>query len=348
MKFNPKAYEQILFDMDGVITSEAIYWDAAALTVYELLFDYRFYGRQEIDRAWCRQHVKELSAIILDHGKTIRAVKKLGVNTNWDLAYLVFAASKYIDPEPAYFEPGHFEAVRMFIENMTALAPELYDLVGGLLAAVQKGHGEEFWRRGGDGLWKQLHGCFQRWLHGDDSLEGLNAMEQPLLTLAELRKTLSALQEAGPVLGIGTGRNRDEILYPLQMWKIEGYFSPTHIATYDEVLAAEHALGSRRTLAKPDPFVFLKAAFGAQYTDQQLAEGAYDKEACKRILVVGDAPSDLLSAQRAGFAFAAVLTGIEGKDARLYFEEQKADYIFDSVKEMVEPYGDTAADTPDA
>ena len=44
MKFQPNNFDKIIFDMDGVVTSEYIYWDAAALTVYELLYSHKFYG----------------------------------------------------------------------------------------------------------------------------------------------------------------------------------------------------------------------------------------------------------------------------------------------------------------
>ncbi|MFK4998349.1 hypothetical protein ACI2OX_16590 [Bacillus sp. N9] len=37
-----------------------------------------------------------------------------------------------------------------------------------------------------------------------------------------------------------------------------------------------------------------------------------------------------------GAVFAAVLTGLSGKDARAEFEEYKADYIFDDVSAIKE------------
>ena len=46
-------FDKIIFDMDGVITSEYMYWEAAALTVYELLFSYEKFGRRDIDREYC-------------------------------------------------------------------------------------------------------------------------------------------------------------------------------------------------------------------------------------------------------------------------------------------------------
>lgn len=49
MKLQRNKFDKLIFDMDGVITSEYIYWDTAALTVYELVYSWKYYGRQEID-----------------------------------------------------------------------------------------------------------------------------------------------------------------------------------------------------------------------------------------------------------------------------------------------------------
>ncbi len=54
------------------------------------------------------------------------------------------------------------------------------------------------------------------------------------------------------------------------------------------------------------------------------------------ILVVGDSLADLLAARQMGCRFAAVLTGLSGKDARSEFEKHQADYILDSVLDIQE------------
>lgn len=107
MKLQRNKFDKLIFDMDGVITSEYIYWDTAALTVYELVYSWKYYGRQEIDREWCHKNVRLLFDTIFCGGRTVRAVKRLGVNTNWDLAYLVFCVSKYLDPELTTFDICH-------------------------------------------------------------------------------------------------------------------------------------------------------------------------------------------------------------------------------------------------
>ena len=54
----------------------------------------------------------------------------------------------------------------------------------------------------------------------------------------------------------------------------------------------------------------------------------------ERCLVVGDAPSDMMSAQAGGFKFAAVLTGISGEDGRKYYEDNNSYMILDSVLDL--------------
>jgi phosphoglycolate phosphatase-like HAD superfamily hydrolase len=51
----------------------------------------------------------------------------------------------------------------------------------------------------------------------------------------------------------------------------------------------------------------------------------------EEVLVVGDSLADLLAARKMGCQFAAVLTGLSGKDARSDFEKYEADHILDTV-----------------
>ena len=44
-----KKYDTVLFDMDGVITSEESYWNIAAMTVVEQLHSKHYFGAEEID-----------------------------------------------------------------------------------------------------------------------------------------------------------------------------------------------------------------------------------------------------------------------------------------------------------
>lgn len=59
------------------------------------------------------------------------------------------------------------------------------------------------------------------------------------------------------------------------------FFSDNMIVTYDDVLKAEEDFKPETPLSKPNPFVFLKAAFRNELDDEKLISGNYDKEMFK-------------------------------------------------------------------
>ena len=79
-------YDTLIFDMDGVITSENGYWDAASLTVREFLTN-RF-GGEDIDVGYMSQNVKKIRSEVFFEDKLITLLKGMGVNSNWDLGYI--------------------------------------------------------------------------------------------------------------------------------------------------------------------------------------------------------------------------------------------------------------------
>lgn len=334
MKFQPSKYDSIIFDMDGVITGEYIYWDAAALTVYELLYSYELYGKREIDFEWCRENLDEIYRVVFSGGKTVKAVKNLGVNTNWDLAYIVFCVSKYLEPELDVLDEYHFESVRMFIENIEVKAPEVYGLVGGLCALSLRREDKDF-RRGDSVLWDRLYNSFQAWFLGSEKCDGINVYEKPLLELDKIKTTLKTLKSSGIKLGIGTGRPKDEIMHPLCEWGLYEYFEPNMIVTYDDVLYVEKELKCIEPLSKPNPFVFIKAAFGGEISDADIIEKKYDKDRLLKTAVVGDAPSDIIAAKSANMPFVGVLTGVDRVSAEKYFFSMNSDFILGDMTELV-------------
>ena len=87
---------KIIFDMDGVITSEECYWDTASLVVWELLYSKRYLGLEpEADLPQFKTYVapEEIASIrktIFQDDKVISFIKRRAVNSNWDLAFLTF------------------------------------------------------------------------------------------------------------------------------------------------------------------------------------------------------------------------------------------------------------------
>ena len=105
--------------MDGVITGESMYWDAAALTVYELLF-----GRRDIDT----DDIPAIHDTIFCGRGMINTLKNRGVNTNWDLALVTYCISKHLDPNLRELNEEHFKKVLEFAQNMPYSATEVYEI----------------------------------------------------------------------------------------------------------------------------------------------------------------------------------------------------------------------------
>lgn len=335
MKLQLNEYEKIIFDMDGVVTSEIAYWYAAALAAYDLLTDYEHYGVGGIDREWLRKNYIEVYNTVMCGGRTVKAVKRLGVNTNWDLCLIVFCVSKYINSELARLDAEHFRAVCMFIENIDMKAPEVYDVLSELAEHYETKYECGHFKRSSDFFESELVTCFDLWYNGCEEFEGVKTEEKLLFSDEELKSLFDGLKSRGIRLGIGTGRPKDEIVFPLEEHGLYDYFDEDMIVTYDDVVAAEKELNPGYSLAKPDPFMFLKAALGSKHSDRDLIDGEYTYEELEKTLVVGDAPSDLYSAQRGGFKFLAVLTGAEGENMRQWFVDNKADYIESEVTDIL-------------
>lgn len=323
-------YEVILFDMDGVITSEQNYWNCAALTVFEVLTSKDFLGTESFDAAYAQKHYKQIRKQVFFDDKTIAVLKDKGLNSNWDLGYVVILVSLLLGNQ------GDFEAVYRYACTLgNNILPE-YDLLAER-AAKLTGRSIEWCRRLGT-LWQTQQQLFQDWYLGTDAKPGLIHEEQPLIALPQLQRILVSLHAAGKHLGYGTGRQSFEVETPLQKWGVLDYFEPQRRISYDAVTEAEahlasHGLSAR--LTKPHPYMFWQGLYGLGTPVEQLLNNDYDKSKIGSLLVVGDAGADILAAQALGADFCAVLTGVTGKAARPYFETMRATYILDSIEDFI-------------
>lgn len=335
-------YEYIIFDMDGVITSEQNYWDIAALTVYELLNASHYYGTMPFDPSDALRRVKEIRSEVFCNDKTITLVKERGVNSNWDLGYIVFA----------YILTGRcktYEDVYSYIEKSSLMAFDLYEECAHLLSE-KLNLPKEVCRRN-EPVWNMCRDCFQEWYFGSDEFEvfynvkprcaGKESMEMrevPAIELFDIISVLEELKSSGKKLMIATGRSDRDVSNPMKLWDIRKYFEMDAIATYTHITKAEeHFLkkGEKVLLTKPEPYIFLKALYRTDYPDEKIVAGDYDKSLISKALVVGDAGSDLFAAKRMGADFLAVLTGVSGEKAKGYFESENAEYILPSIKAMI-------------
>lgn len=318
-------YNTILFDMDGVLTSEQRYWDATALTVYEYL-------NIDINPSEAMANVEQIRRKILCNDETLIYLKKSGVNSNWDTTYIIASAALILGVK------DDFDAVHDYIVNLGMGALEMYEYFG------EKG---PLGKRGGE----KYHQCvltFQEWYLGDGLFEekwnvksrlkgkkGLIWKEEPILPRNIITDVLETLWGAGFALGVGTGRVSFEIDYPFDGWNIRKYFDGNRLITYTDVINAEKKVPGV-TLTKPNPYMFIKGMVGSDYDDIRIINGDYDKSLAEKTLVIGDAGADILAAQGADIDFAAVLTGVSGQEARGYFQELGSTYILNDISELIE------------
>src|SRR5437762_11344030 len=81
----------IVFDLDGVITSEEAYWVTAGLVLHELLFSPRYFGLVPTDcQAYEPPMPEEYEQVA--HATLPKAVilklKARSINSNWDTCYV--------------------------------------------------------------------------------------------------------------------------------------------------------------------------------------------------------------------------------------------------------------------
>lgn len=333
-----KEFDTILFDMDGVITSERTYWDCAALSSVELAFDKRYFGTKTLNLAQMGQHAREVANRVFCGDDTIVLLKNCGVNTNWDLAYLMFAGILGLDCGE------DFEKVYDHYKQVDLRVPDLYTHAEELLQAALP---DKDCARLGE-IWTMVQVAFNEWYCGsegfretfgyeasDSDKQAMMQGEEPLHPLAQTQELLKTLHTAGFCLGVGTGRPREEFRRPAENWDIMQYFEPALCITYDELAAVQKKF-QHVSLAKPHPYTFAKAVLGDSCSDFELAHGKYDKKQMEKVLVVGDAGADLFAAKEMGAKFAAVLTGVNGQASQTFFEVQGADFILDSVLNLME------------
>ncbi len=328
-------YDILLFDMDGVVTSEESYWTAAALTVYEWLYSDNYYGENKLVASEIEKEAVQIRNRLFFNDEVIKTLKSKGVNSNWDLGYIYFAAAKILDTKD-------FNRIFDYIKSLGNNILYEYDRIGKELSDKLGIDGS----RNGK-LWWDMVMTFQEWYWGDKLFEkeyhkicvlsgksGFVNFEKPIVDKFVLKEIFKKLSDSKKRIATATGRPKNELIMPLEQFGILGYFSKNGIVNYDHIVIAEK--NAERNLTKPHPYIFIKAMLGDRYPDEKILKGDYDKTLIKRTLVIGDAGADILSAHEMGADFCAVLTGVSGKGGREYFEKMKSEYILDSIADFLE------------
>lgn len=332
-------YDTVIFDMDGVITSEENYWNCAALTVWEYL---KINRSEKINVQECMENLHKIRSTVFCNDELISELKGRGVNSNWDLGYVTVLVAWILGGREGEVD---FNEVLKYVKNMPENIIDEYDNIAKLCS--EKSGFDYNWLKRNSLMWTTMRGIFQEWFLGDELYKkqyghlpvynsgktGLLFKEEPIVDKGKLVKIMELLSQNKRVC-TGTGRPFVEMNQPLCDWGIKKYFAQNGLCNYDHVEAAEKKLNNN-ALTKPHPYMFLKALYGTDYDDEKIINGEYDREKIKRTLIVGDAGADILASQAMGADFCAVLTGIQGEKARGYFEKLNADYILKSVEDFI-------------
>ena len=209
---NFSARRKIIFDMDGVITSEERYWDAAALTVWELLFSGRFLclrpvpGLPDFKTDLSTGEIAAVRRVIFCHDEVITFFKERAVNSNWDLAFLTFSfqllllakylASRGFSPTERTIGEKMLPLIRIIrsllsnagkdgwspsFEAVLSDWPEEArggELIEKLRMLLPAGYGQIFGDEGSMSLlplWKDIQEIFQEWYLGEEASQEILA-----------------------------------------------------------------------------------------------------------------------------------------------------------------------------
>jgi phosphoglycolate phosphatase-like HAD superfamily hydrolase len=370
----------ILFDVDGVMLSEERYFDASALTVWEMLHNPLYLGLpgDQFTPAPEEPVIRRVRESVFAKDEVLNFIKSRGINSNWDMVFLTFSYQLIRLCEhlkPALGE----EAARLLVNQINR--PELARLAkwasehavgfridyAAFTADFSKGSAQkselllylnqiakercgvdtEMFSRSSE-LWQLCQETFQEWYLGDERVsasigrssyqpgkKGFLSDEIPIVAPAELRDILLTLKAKGYTLGIGTGRPTIETHVPLSELNLLDVFDQERVVTASHVLQAEEEYPHLAPLAKPHPYCYVKGLLGLSVPNSEVVTVALPIPNGDEVLIVGDSLADLLAARAIGCRFAATLTGLSGQEARSKFEEEKADYIWNDVREVL-------------
>lgn len=349
-----KSINTLIFDLDGVITSEQKYWNTARLTAWELICDRKYLGLTNYFG-----HSPDVESRLAAIGNNIISknfiyeLKSRAINSNWDLTFFVsclhmggiFATLEQSNSVNLFNilqnnnltleqqlqnigellqssnyqsqisdKARHCVIAQFWQETKSLTGSAVLDYVNIFITKKLSQHFSFFDPKGE--LWQLCYQNFQDWYEGK---KGYDLPDDETVTdLEKIEQTLKTLSDSGRfILAIATGRPGNEVIEPLTKLGILKYFDQTRIITYDEVIAAESMLENKNQikLGKPHPFILYKAIYPEESV-RNLANNNFKISNPETIAYIGDAGSDVVSAKKAEVFSIGVLTGFAEGEAR--------------------------------
>ena len=383
--------DTVIFDMDGVVTSEEEYWLAAELTVLELLYSEQFVNLEnDVLRTVLFKPGRAVAVDKFVSPKFIGMLKSNGINSNWDLTFfscaiylteLLFVARdsgildtvsvdgfneqtlqelgrsmpnrrkylEHIDHASAFFAQFFKVWLKDIGDSETTDPGALFERGMNAWLAERTGIETELFRRG-NAFWHLCRTLFQERFLGDTLFDqeeggrksrmykdGLIHFEMPIISLNKLIDAVGLLKDAGLTLGVATGRPYREILIPLEKWGLLHFFDPDRIATHRDMQRAEQNCAGEGavSLAKPHPFIYLRALFPDK-TDEDVMAMPMPLENAGSVLIVGDSAVDVLAAKAMGCPSAVVMTGVGDLRAAHHLKSLEPEFVLEDVSSIKE------------
>lgn len=367
--------KSVLFDVDGVFLSEERCFDVSALTVYELLMSKEYIGLDPSVQfeGLTDSQITEIRDIVFHNDEILTKLKSLGLNSNWDMLFIV-AAIHFIQLcqeltteqlsevlKENQFNQNTFQFIGENVSKVTLdfSAPLTFlDGVGSGKDNIYKSlvtYASERLKTSETALfelksafWTFAQEIYQEWYLGYKLFEevekkpnrsnfknGYIYNEVVLRPITEIKTLLEDLKKAGYHIAIATGRPRTETIVPFDTLGIKSLFDENHIVTASEVLIAEDQYPDLKPLGKPNPFSYLATLEGNDLDQyKHYATNQENRVNKDDVFVVGDSLADLLSSKKIGATFIGPLTGLKGQNAREELESYGAEYIVDHVGEI--------------
>ena len=369
--------KSILFDVDGVFLSEERCFDVSAITVEELLTSEGIFlgcGTYiDFENDLNDKKIQEIRERVFQHDKILNQLKSLGLNSNWDMLFIVFSIhlidlAKQLDQSHRceFLNSSTFNEKTLFEMNKHLLHKEIdYEKPLEVIDSFRNGKDaiyEDLESYAKDqleiddtelfklksNLWQLSKDTYQEWYLGKDLFnkveEGTALLdfkkrfiyeEVILKPQEEIQLLLQHLKEAGYHLAIATGRPRTETIIPFESLGLKSYFDDEHIVTASEVLDAESDYPEYQPLGKPNPFSYI-ATLNGNDRNRYKEYATHQENIVNKdeVYIVGDSLADLLSAKKIGATFIGTLTGLKGDKAQPELEEYGADYIVEDVTKI--------------
>lgn len=335
---------------------------------------YMHLGQETVTAELTEDQIQQLRDRFWYHDKILTWLKEHGVNSNWDMVHAHIVVTLWLLWERYAHDHGPIELPLQTMEDVQyagsllrrydvpsaqAVYQRLREVVPAradkdevfhyLTQAVQStlGRSARTWTPLHSPLWDLEFEAFQDWYFGDEYYQktygkapyapgkpGFLTREEPLGTVAGIKKMFQSLKKRGYDIAIATGRSRMEMEVPFKTYGWLEEFDPLYVATYSDVEEAEKTL--HQSLDKPHPFVYYLGAFGRHeenYADYLKRPGSFK---IGTYYIVGDSLADVWCARAMGATMIATLTGLDGEKARPMFEKEHVPYIVSSVEDILQ------------